>query len=276
MVGLDISDYQTITSLPSTITFLIRKAGEGLLGEGDHVGADNLSHDIALAKILGKQTAIYWFVHPGESALDQANMAIAAARKTGVHGIACDCEVSDGQSLAVIEQVIKDFLGYVRKAGFQVLLYDNVSWISQLKSESWGYPIWLADPSHVVPVLACVCHQYGVGSISGVKGTCDLDRWMGDQVTYDLFFNGPPAPKPPVKKVYMQTVVAVPTDTNGNGFKQTTIEYSKFVAATHQGTTSNQHYAGGEVHVNQVNGHLAVSVTGAVVDGTANVIVVTE
>ena len=193
--GIDLSDFQISNSLPASISFIIRKAGEGL----GTAGASRCDQDIALAKKLGRDCAVYHFVHPSKDGAAQARLAIAAAKRNGVHGVACDCEVSDGDTWAQLEATMRLFLLTIKNAGLATLIYDDQSWVATIGAESWGYPIWLADPSHANPQLACVCHQYGTGPISGV-GQCDLDRWVGNQASYDLFFHGvKPKPKPQPK-----------------------------------------------------------------------------
>jgi hypothetical protein len=86
-----------------------------------------------------------------------------------------------------------------------------------------------------------------------------------------------PSP-PPVTGQHLELNVAIhtvsiPTDSNGDGFAETTIPWSQYVAVAHEGTRDAAHFAAGEAHVADVGGHIAVSVTGAVREGVAVVLV---
>ncbi len=67
--------------------------------------------------------------------------------------------------------------------------------------------------------------------------------------------------------------VSIHTDSNGDGFAETTIPWSQYVAVAHEGTRDAAHFAAGEAHVAEVGGRIAVSVTGAVRQGVAVVLV---
>ena len=90
-----------------------------------------------------------------------------------------------------------------------------------------------------------------------------------------------PIPSPPPPPVTGPTLemnvaihtVAVQTDGNGDGFVETTIPWSQYVAVAHEGTRDAAHFAAGEAHVAEVGGRIAVSVTGAVRQGVAVVLV---
>lgn len=80
----------------------------------------------------------------------------------------------------------------------------------------------------------------------------------------------PPAPitSTPIRGTNMQlSSVDIALDSGGNGFRQTTIPWSKFIAATHQGSnpdpSADGAYWPGQVHAQQRDGNVLVSVTGA-------------
>jgi GH25 family lysozyme M1 (1,4-beta-N-acetylmuramidase) len=203
VAGIDTSDDQIITDPAAAIasgrTFLIRKAGEGLSGPGAGVGANNCVPEVAAWKAAGGQAGIYWFVHPADSGVAQAQAAVAIARQTGVNLIACDCEVTDGLDWPAIMATMRSFLGYIAAAGLSVLLYDNQSWVKQIGAEQWGYPVWLAAPGVSSPPDPCACWQFGQAVVPGVVKACDLDQWTGTAAQYAKAFASPaPAPPAPV------------------------------------------------------------------------------
>jgi hypothetical protein len=82
----------------------------------------------------------------------------------------------------------------------------------------------------------------------------------------------PPSPPPPEVTVQIHPI-SITTDANGAGFVETSIPWTTFVAVAHEGTTQATHFAAGEAHVAEVNANVAVSVTGAVKNGVAIVLV---
>ena len=87
----------------------------------------------------------------------------------------------------------------------------------------------------------------------------------------------PPPPNPTPTPVDGDTVhlhpINISTDAHGDGFHLCVdLPWSTFVAVTHQGTTAASHFSAGEAHANQVNGHIALSVTGAAPNAVATVL----
>lgn len=100
-----------------------------------------------------------------------------------------------------------------------------------------------------------------------VAATADWGQWPYQ----------PPTPSPasglPLEINVAIHTVSITTDVNGDGFAETTIPWSQYVAVAHEGTRDASHFAAGEAHVAEVGGRVAVSVTGAVRQGVAVVLV---
>jgi hypothetical protein len=83
----------------------------------------------------------------------------------------------------------------------------------------------------------------------------------------------PPHPPPPITSTpiqgttLQQSLVTIPLDSAGNGYRQTSIPWAKFIAVTHQGSNpdphADGHYWDGAAHAQNRNGNVLVSITGA-------------
>lgn len=190
-LGVDLSDFQLLTDAwalkASGRTFAIRKVADGLTGPGAHTGADRAPSDIAALRAAGVDVAGYAFVYPDLDGGQQAANAVGIARSLGLASLACDCEVTDGLDWNAVAATMHAFLTAVRGAGLGLLLYDNRTWVDALGAETWGVPIWYANPSVVTPDRGCVCWQCGEGTVPGVAGTCDLDIWTAPAAYPTIF-----------------------------------------------------------------------------------------
>ncbi|HZV27090.1 MAG TPA: hypothetical protein VFG00_12465, partial [Acidothermaceae bacterium] len=135
--------------------------------------------------------------------------------------------------------------------------------------------------------------KYGYPQFTAFGRTCDADAVLLPNfggVNYSGLWTPPPPPPPPKPTpppppppnptptpVDGDTVhlhpINISTDAHGDGFHLCVdLPWSTFVAVTHQGTTAASHFSAGEAHANQVNGHIALSVTGAAPNAVATVL----
>lgn len=143
----------------------------------------------------GMASGAYQFFRPDESfdeqMVDFTKYYLAIGRWTLPPMI--DCETVSVNGMAFTARVLGEFQTNMRTAlGVDVGVYLNLDFYDNMEGAPWGWPFWLADPSHPsAPSKPCLLQQTGTGSVPGISGPVDLDVWRGNTLTPPL----PPLPE---------------------------------------------------------------------------------
>ena len=102
-----------------------------------------------------------------------------------------DCETESAYGFAYTASQLGLLRSNLKKAlGTEVGVYVNLNFYDNMAGCPWGWPLWLADPSHPnAPSHPCLLQQTGTGNVPGISGQVDLDVWRGGST--------PPPPPPP-------------------------------------------------------------------------------
>lgn len=140
----------------------------------------------------GMETGAYLFWRPDDSFNEQVNdfvkYYLAVGGFTLPPMIDCETESANGwvwtaNQLGLLQRNL------VTALGVDVGVYLNDSFYASMPGCPWGWPLWLADPSHpTAPTFPCTLQQTGTGSVPGIAAQTDLDTWRG---------HSPTPPKPP-------------------------------------------------------------------------------
>lgn len=79
------------------------------------------------------------------------------------------------------------------------LLYTNLNFLTNMVFAPWGRKIWFAGtqlPPHPYTDLV-VCWQYSAIAIPGIQGLVDINKWVGTDAQFGVFFGVQPAVVPP-------------------------------------------------------------------------------
>ena len=142
----------------------------------------------------GMATGAYHFWRPDDSFDQQVNdftkLYLAIGGFTLPPMIDCETESANGwawtaNQLGLLQTNLRTALGT------DVGVYLNDSFYQNMPGCPWGWPLWLADPSHPnAPTYPCTLQQVGTGSVPGIAAATDLDIWRTSL--------GPPPKEPTV------------------------------------------------------------------------------
>ena len=131
----------------------------------------------------GMATGAYHFWRPDDSFDQQVNdftkLYLAIGGFTLPPMIDCETESANGwawtaNQLGLLQTNIRTALGV------DVGVYLNDTFYANMPGCPWGWPLWLADPSHPnAPTYPCTLQQVGTGSVPGIAAPTDLDVWRG-------------------------------------------------------------------------------------------------
>jgi GH25 family lysozyme M1 (1,4-beta-N-acetylmuramidase) len=176
------------------IKFVIAKVTEGTTFQ-DPYYLENKQE----VEALGMAFTGYHFAQPDTaagSAVAQADFFVASAQLTGKDLVpVLDLEVSNGLGARKLKQWAKDWLSEVHaKLGVKATIYTTASfWQSSLGNTHWfadnGYRLWIAHWTDAAqPTMPAsnwggkswTLWQYdNMGTVAGVDGAVDLDRYAG-------------------------------------------------------------------------------------------------
>jgi len=199
--GIDVSHYNGQPDWAKVqadgIDFVFAKATEG----STYQDPEYLSNK-QQAEALGLTFGAYYFARPGKAAGDataDANNFIAFAQLNDDNLLpVLDLEDSGGMSARKLTKWVKEWVGEVHaQLGVKAIIYTSASfWKSNMARTTWfahnGYPLWLASwttaASPKVPASNwggqgwTLWQWTNVGSVRGIKGAVDLDRYNGGSV----------------------------------------------------------------------------------------------
>lgn len=134
-----------------------------------------LVQDAAGAHTAGLLVGFYHFARPAASGGDaQADHAIAAT--IGLHhdlGLACDLEISEGQSWADLAVFAQAFHGAAHKAFTHSPLYVNDYFLDNLPGAPFGERLWLAQTDRPRRMV-WAWQETTAAAIAGIVGVVDV------------------------------------------------------------------------------------------------------
>ena len=187
--GIDVSVYQGTINWTS-----VKNAGKyfafARVSNGTSIIDSTFNQNWNGMKSAGVYRGAYQFFRPGQDVTAQANLMLSkiGTMANGDLPPVIDVEVTDGVSGSVIVERVKTWVSIVRVAtGRNPIIYTFPSFWSSLPNTSTitGADLWIAhwdttSPTVSSPWSTWNFHQYSdSGSVSGISGAVDLDRYNG-------------------------------------------------------------------------------------------------
>ena len=198
--GIDISHWQGSPDWAAVkadgVLFAIAKATEGrTFVDGEY------ATNRAQADSLGLPFSAYHFAQPDTTANDaalEADHYLDNAMLKGRHLLpVLDLEEDNGLSPKKLRTWVKAWLARVQqRLGVKAIIYTSPSfWVSHMGNSRWfadnGYRLWIAHHGAAQPTVPAqnwggrgwTIWQYSkTGSVSGINGDVDLDRYAGTTI----------------------------------------------------------------------------------------------
>lgn len=203
--GMDVSTWQGTINWDQVATTDVRFA---YIRIGDGLGGDaQFARNWGEARRVGIYRGAYHFFRPALDATEQAQHFLATVNAAGGYAAddlppMIDVETMGGQSAATVVARIRTWIETVEAAtGKRPIIYTgSYFWDDNgLGSSLSSYPVWTAHwtsascPLVANPWSAWTIWQYtSTGSVAGISGNVDLDRFAGDMAALDAFAGGPP------------------------------------------------------------------------------------
>lgn len=205
--GIDISHYQGDVDLAAAmndgIGFVIHKATEGQTFADDHYAGN-----MAQADALDLPFGAYHYARPDRTANDamlEAQHYVEAAQLGGDHLLpVLDLETSGGMGARKLRAWVKTWLAEVTaQLGVKPIIYTSPSfWKNYMGNKRWfadnGYRLWIAHWGVDQPRVPAtnwggqgwtLWQHSACGSVAGIDGCVDLDRYVGSDVDALLIKN---------------------------------------------------------------------------------------
>jgi len=205
--GIDVSIYQGTVDWTqvraSGRLFAIAKASDG-----SSTVDPRFAQNWAGIQGAGLLRGAYHYAHPGQDAATQAAFFFSQFGSLGPGDLppALDLEQNDGQSNDAVIAWAQAFLQKLETlCGQTPIVYTGGFWKFQLGNptvSSMGQsPLWLAQYATTFQCpnswTAPTFWQYsGSGTVPGISGNCDLDRFLGDESALRAMANAPPTSDP--------------------------------------------------------------------------------
>ena len=200
--GVDLSkwqgevDFAQIKQAGNAYVFI--KATQGA------TGADpNYARNIGAARATGLAAGSYHFYMTNDTAEVQfAQFAKTASVQHGDLPPVVDIEVLSSNSLPDLAAEVVRFLNLLEKQyGAKPIIYSGRNFANDYLKGLADYPLWLAEynndqaPQLPLDWTAWTFWQYSQsGSVAGVSGQVDLDRFNGDHARFQALLIRPAAP----------------------------------------------------------------------------------
>jgi lysozyme len=186
--GIDVSYYQGDIAWPR-----VRRAGVSFafirVSDGATIHDSKFAANWDGAKRAGVLRGAYQFFRPEESAIDQANVLIAALRVRGTGELppVIDIEVTGGLPLATVVANARVWIEHVRgQLGVEPIVYTNYGmWRWGGATELGRQPLWLAHYTHRCPSVPPPWSRWTFwqytdnGRVDGIDTPVDLDVFDG-------------------------------------------------------------------------------------------------
>ncbi|HSD87024.1 MAG TPA: GH25 family lysozyme [Kofleriaceae bacterium] len=197
--GIDVSYYQGTINWTSVkadgVKFAFIRASDGL-NTIDSKFAANWSG----SRSAGVKHGAYQFFRPGQDAIAQADLLlqkIGGKLEADDLPPVIDVEASDGQSAATITSKVKAWVKHVKAAiGRDPIIYtgfyfwrDSVGAPDITTSSLWHAQYTTASCPNIAPPWTnwAIWQYSSSGTVSGISGDVDMNRWNGDQASLDAF-----------------------------------------------------------------------------------------
>jgi GH25 family lysozyme M1 (1,4-beta-N-acetylmuramidase) len=206
--GIDVSYYQGSINWAS-----VKAAGVefAFIRVSDGTGFEDPNFDTywAGSRANGIVHGAYQFFRPGQDVIAQADLLLSKIGNT----IAADdlppvldVEAADGLSAAQVGAKVKQWVDHVTAAlGRPPIVYTGYYfWRDSVGSlDESASPLWHAQyTSAACPLIADTWSTWAfwqytsTGTVAGISGSVDVDRWNGDMAALTAFL-GPPTPPAP-------------------------------------------------------------------------------
>jgi lysozyme len=187
IAGIDLSKWQGVVDFAKIkaagTVYVFIKVTQGATG----VDPD-YARNIADARHAGLYAGSYHFYTTDHDAQSQfANLSAHLDLKPGDLPPVVDIEILSSDSLPNLTDELKKLLDLIEgKYGVEPILYSGANFANEYLTGFGAYPLWLAEYTAApVPKLPSgwsvwTFWQYSqTGSVAGVNGTVDLDRFNG-------------------------------------------------------------------------------------------------
>ena len=222
--GVDVSQYQGridwTAAQGAGLAFAIARVSDGL--DYPDTTFDNNWSGI---KAAGLVRGVYQYFEPGQDAVAQANLLLQRIGTLGPGDLppVIDVETRGGQSAAAVIAAVQQWVSTVQSAtGVQPLVYTSPSFWSGLGDPSVAADLWIANWGASCPSVPGAWSNWifwqhsDHGSIAGISGGVDTDRFNGTQDQLLAYAGGgtvaPPPPPPPPPPVQPTVAIADPID----------------------------------------------------------------
>ena len=198
VTGPDVSTYQGTVTWASVKaaghSFAIARMSDGL-NSPDNQFAANWRGMRAAGLVRG----VYQFFRPAQDPTQQANMLISAVNAAGGFQPddlppVMDMEVTDSQTTAVIRANMQIWLDRVEALTHKKPIIYTAAFMNATVGTGFGaYPLWVANYGVTCPMVpdswsSWRFWQYtSTGSISGISGNVDTDKWNGTLAALNAF-----------------------------------------------------------------------------------------
>jgi lysozyme len=153
------------------------------------------------ARAAGLHVGVYQYFEPGQDPIAQAEILLdrMGTLQPGDLPPVIDVESHGGLSATTVAAKVKQWVDHVEAAtGVKPIIYTGkYFWQDYVKTANFsGYPLWIAHYTNGCPNLPTqwsdwTAHQYtDKGSISGVSGPTDTNRFNGDAAALAAFAIG--------------------------------------------------------------------------------------
>lgn len=187
VAGIDVSYYQESIAWPRVrragIRFAFIRASDGLT-----ITDARFAKNWQGAKRAGLLRGAYQYFRPEQSALDQADLLIAAIdRDPGELPPVIDVESTGGKSAAELATSIRTWVDRVRtRLGVEPIIYTGPDfWRTRVGADLTRQPLWIAHYTPACPTVPAPWQrwtfwQHGdTGRVPGIAGPVDLDVFAG-------------------------------------------------------------------------------------------------
>jgi lysozyme len=189
LLGLDVSEYQGTVNWSE-----VKSSGHSFaiarISDGSTFPDSTFATNWPAMKAAGLVRGAYQFFRASEDPTAQADLVATKVGTLGAGDLApiADVEVLDGESGATLVAHLATWVAVVTaKTGRAPIIYSDPGFWNTLPSTAQfaGKTLWVADwgtscPSTPTPWTSWALWQYSdTGSVSGVTGEVDLDRFNG-------------------------------------------------------------------------------------------------
>jgi lysozyme len=196
LAGIDVSTYQGDIDWPA-----VRAAGvEFAFVRASHGTDEDLrfATNWAAARDAGIVRGAYQYFRPSQDPLAQAELVLTAVGELAVGDlpVVLDVEAADDLPPAEVVAAVRAWIERVVAAtGRQPIIYTGLYfWRDHVGADLTRSPLWHAQyteepcPRLAPPWTDWTIWQYtNKGSVDGISGSVDLDRWRGDRASLDAF-----------------------------------------------------------------------------------------